>query len=225
MLSELWKVILKVAEEQGTDEVLYSLAILYAPVIVVAVIAGWLLGRWNTYSTIRKVHADSEKTRTETRLKYQELLAAVDERQQKLNAHKWQLDELLKDVREILKKNRKRILVEARDSLCSFYSNEYVPAFEAYVTLCQQVLPTSELRLRARGEFLPALETQIGLVSAINSEHFLERIDGAAKYKMRRDTIDVLFTRVRSGLSLFDLKRRRKLKKIRKRWEAFVREE
>ncbi len=223
MLPELWKLLFKVAEEKGSDEILYSLVIFYSPALVIAAALGWVFGRWQAYAGIRKVYADVEKSRTEARLSYQELLAAVEQRQRSLDAHKWQMDQLLIDIREILRKKRKRALIDARDGLCSFYSNEYLPAFTDYLTLCQQVLPKAEMRLRAKGEFVPALETQERLISAINSKKFLDRIGGSAPYRVSRDSLDVIFARVRSGLPLWEIARRSKLKALRVRWAEHVR--
>ena len=210
----MYKFAVEYAEQNGYGDLAIAITVVGAPVILLALAFGWIMGQRSAYASLRKTYAETSKTTHESQLKYRELLASIEDYRDKLDEHKRQLDKLLIEIRDVLRLKRVKRLRDARDSLCDFHAKTYVPTFLRYLELCHSVLPKDEQYLRMIGEIIPALETQANLIEAVNADQFFDRIKTGAKYRVNRGTARMIFIRARKGVPIWRLSARSRLRPI-----------
>jgi hypothetical protein len=223
LLIELWKLIADYSEKNGYSDTVVPIAVVVAVVICLGLAIGWLFGQRRVLANIGKLHSESSQINTEASLKYHELLAAVENRRTELTEQKKQLDKLLQEIRDVVMSKRVRILRDARDEICQFHANSFMPVFTRYLELCHSLLPRKECHLRMIGEIIPSLETQLRLLETVNMDAFFERIKEGAHYHINARSAKIIFARARMGISVWRIPTRWHLRCLWKKWKRYLR--
>lgn len=223
LLKQLIQVLLVYAKENGYGDLTIAVTIVSVPVIAILLFIGWWIGKRSAIATITKTYAESSKALSESRLKYQELLAAVEDRRNDLNEEIKRLDAFLIEMRNVTRRGGVEKLREARDRLCEAHSKSYMPVFARYLELCHSVLPKDECYLRMVGEIIPALAFHAKMIERINSESLFDRTRTGAVYTIDLREAKVIFARARMGIPIWRVGARWELHNLRKRWGPFLR--
>ena len=210
LIVELYKTIVKFCEENGYLEALISVTSLVLAIAVIGAAIGWIIGRRprGALATIYKTNAEASKTKTDEQVQLATLMDRADERRAKLQENQREMDVLLKDVMETVRKGRVRVLRDLRNDICEINSNLYMPALTNCIDDCVYVLPRKLGRQRIIGDVVPALRLQLKLYCAMNHKHFLDNIKHSQKYLLDLNARKQMFAAMRQCIPFFHFQNR-----------------
>ena len=109
-----------------------------------------------------------------------------------------------------------------RDELCRHYDTDYLSALDDYLKFISVLANKRESCTRAVSEIVPGLQTMCGFLGMVNHPKLMERLPDAAPFRLRKATLDSLFSRTKELVPFRNFKARWK---IRKQTKKFTRKE
>lgn len=209
LIVEIYKTVAKYCEENGYLEALVTIIVVSLAVVTAGGVIGWLIGRRGVISTINKTDAETQKTKLDQKVQIATLLDRADERRKSLQENQREMDVLIKDVMETVRKGKIRILRDLRNEICEINSNLYMPSLANCIDDCVFVLPRDLGRQRVMGDIIPALKLQQKLFIAMNHQHFLDKIRHAQPYLLDKNASEQLFSSLRKCIPWYHRKNRR----------------
>ena len=222
LLVEIYKTISAYCAINGYGELFVWGVISIGAVALLGIAIGWFLGKRNAVANLYKTYAETKKVKTEEKVQFADLLKRVDERRDELRDQRVQMDAFLKDVLEVLRERKVRILKGIRDDVCAINSNEYMPALQNYLDDCVLLLPKNVRTSRIVGEILPSLRQQRKLFTVLNHAHFFDKIKHAGKYQMDRNARDILFSNVKKCVPFLHRRTRKQIANLKRDFEEFT---
>lgn len=167
------------------------------------------------FFTHRLTIADLRSKGIEARLKSGEMLKEIESSQKILSSMIETQGLHLREFLVLLKTDDMIKLESKREELCRFHSKDYSDALDVYLERCIVYVKKSDFRDRALIDFIPALQSKIKLLDALNLPEALCKCGNPSRYQINKTPMTVFLRKIRRALPLRSLPTRLKLLKIR----------
>lgn len=190
-------------------------------IICFLIIIAYLLGTLITWIYAkRKISADIEKTKIESKMTRMNLVDKIREAQLKFVEDSKLLQDCIKDIIDALRNRDKENARKLREDAKTFYFNDYYESLKYYLSLAEIDLDDNR---KGRKHFIDDVifrhyASTNNFLQAINDENILQILNITERTIISRETLNSTVRYVQDNIYFFDYKRKKKLKQYLKKF-------